>query len=455
MATPGRVPPQAIELEKAILGAMIVAPEFSDKVFSILKDSSFYNTANREIFGILSRMYEDGKQIDYYTVVNALKKRKKLKAVGGSSYVRELCETVTTPANLEYHADIVRDKSILRKLITIATEIIDKSYDDSTEVQELLDWVEKEIFSIAEERLKGDFVRIGEIVHERVGVIKEYHTRGGAVFGIPTGFEKLDEATGGFHNSEFIVIGGRPGMGKSTLALSIMRYASVEHGRPSALFSLEMSKEQVVERLLTSVAKVDHDRMRKGYLSERDMEKIVSKAPTIARAPIFIDDTPSLAPLELRAKARRLKRAEGVEVIFVDYLQLMSAGRRTESRQQEISLISRSLKALARELSIPIVALSQLSRDVEKRPTKERRPRLSDLRESGAIEQDADLVMFIYDPKARENANKKSSTPEIIIAKQRNGPLTSFKLTFLKEYSSFENYIPGDDSYAPEDIGGA
>ena len=195
--------------------------------------------------------------------------------------------------------------------------------------------------------------------------------------------------------------------------------------------------------------------MRKGYLSEREIEKVVSKAPTIARAPLFIDDTPSLTPLELRAKARRLKRAEGVEVIFVDYLQLMSAGKRIESRQQEISLISRSLKALARELSVPIVALSQLSRDVEKRPTKERRPRLSDLRESGAIEQDADLVMFIHDPKAREEANKKSSTPEIIIAKQRNGPLTSFKLTFLKEYGSFENYTPGDDSYTTEDIGGA
>lgn len=437
------MPPQAVEAEQSVLGAMLLSKEAIGKAVELLDESCFYRVEHQQIFQATITLYDANKPVDLITLTHELRKRRKLKEAGGRVYLMNILESTPTAANLEYYARIVLEKATLRKLADVATGIVTECYQPQVEADNLLDKAEQQIFNLSESRMRGGFVHIGEILPHTFEAIEEFHKREGFVTGIPSGFKELDSLTSGFQKSDLVIIAGRPSMGKTALSLSIAQYVSIKEKLPVAIFSLEMSKSQLVQRMLCSEARVDSHLLRTGRLPNRDWPRLSIAVGPLSEAPLFIDDTPAIGVLEMRAKARRLKSSHNIGMVILDYLQLMQGPKGAENRQQEISIICRSLKGLAKELEVPVVALSQLSRQVEVRG-KEHRPQLSDLRESGAIEQDADLVLFIYRPEIYGILQDRKGNPlqgvaEIIIGKQRNGPTGSVKLAFIDEYAKFEN----------------
>jgi len=432
-----KIPPQNLEAEASVLGSMLFAPEAVSRGLEILDESFFYSEAHRQVFAAMTQLFEKNQAIDLITVTEELRKRKQLEAVGGASYLTQLTTQVATAANIDYHAHIVKEKALLRQMISVATKVVQEGFEVSADGMDVLDRAERMIFEISQKRVEGKFSRISEIIKDSIETIDQLYQRKEHVTGLATGFHEFDIKTAGLQSSDLIVVAGRPSMGKSAFVSNVAEHISVVLGKPIAFFSLEMSKEQLVQRMLCSHARVDAQKVRTGYLSHSDWPKLTSAAGKLSEAPLFIDDTPALNTLELRAKARRLKAQFGIELIIVDYLQLMDARSHSENRQQEITEISRSLKALAREIRVPVIAISQLSRAVESRTGN--RPQLSDLRESGAIEQDADVVVFLFREEYYHSTDENRNKAEAIIAKQRNGPTGSCELVFLKEWTRFDN----------------
>ncbi len=439
-----KLPPQHLEAEQSILGGILIENEAINRVTEILDPDDFYRDTHRKIFNALINLSERDEPADLITLTNELRKNDQLDSIGGASYLASLIDSVPTAANIQYYARIVKEKAILRKLIQTSTEIITQSYEDRGDVEGFLDEAERAIFDISEKRVRPSFYPIREIVKESFATIEKLFKKKEAVTGIPSGFRELDRMTAGFQPSDLIIIAGRPSMGKTAFCLDVAEYAAIDNEIPVAIFSLEMSKEQLVIRMLCSQANVEGTRLRTGYLNESDWPKLTIAAGRLSESPIYIDDTAALSVLELRAKARRLKSDHGLGMVIVDYLQLMKGRSRVESRQQEISEISRSLKALAKELNIPVIAVSQLSRKTEERTGN--RPQLSDLRESGAIEQDADLILFIYRDEVynRSEDNPNRGKAEVIIGKQRNGPIGKIDLAFLDRFTSFKDLYKGE-----------
>lgn len=442
--------PQAVEAEASVLGAMLLERDAIARAVELLDETCFYLDSHRVIFTGIALLYDRGVAVDSVTVTEELKKRKQLDKAGGASYLSMLLERVATGANVEYHSRIVLEKAMLRKLIQSATGIVQRSYEGAEDIDKLLDDAEGMIFGIRQSRLKRGFVPIRDLIRGSFETIEELSKEKKHITGLETGFVDLDTRTSGFQRNDFIVVASRPSMGKTSFALNVAQHAAIERGIPVAVFSLEMSKEQVAQRMLCSEARVDAHRVRTGRLRDPDWPRLTAAAGRLSEAPIFIDDSATLTIWELKSKARRLKNEVDLGVVMVDYMQLVS-GPNSENRQQEISAISRSLKALAKELEIPVVAMSQLSRAVEARGG-ERRPVLSDLRESGAIEQDADVVIMIYRPVVYGLAKEgQEDAAEIIIAKQRNGPTGTDRMTFKREYTRFENLAAVQEVAAVEE----
>jgi replicative DNA helicase len=432
-----RVPPHNIEAEQAVLGALLLAPESFAIVAEILNPEDFYGENHRELYRVLQNLVEEGQPIDLVTVTEELQKKGLLEKVGGASYLASLVGSVPTAANVEYYAQIVAEKSLLRSLITTCTQLAAQGYEEGVEGRDLLDEAERMLLRLSTRRQSRGYRVLKELLVETLEKIEHLYLNKGEVTGIPTGFHDLDRLTSGLQPSDLILIAARPSMGKTSLGLNIAQNVAMKAKIPVGIFSLEMSSEQVVQRLLCAEALVEQQKLRTGYLSEEDWPRLVQAASRLAEAPIFIDDTSSISLLELRSKARRLKIEHNVGLLVIDYLQLMHVGRRVENRVQEISEISRFLKSLARELDIPIIALSQLSRSVEQRADK--KPMLSELRESGSLEQDSDVVIFIYRDEYYNPDSDKKGIAEIIVAKQRNGPVGTVELAFLKEFTKFVN----------------
>lgn len=431
-----KIPPQNLEAEMAVLGSMLIDQESIAVAIESIDKDSFYKGAHKKIFEAITELYNANKAVDLITLTDELKRKESLDAVGGVSFLTSLVNSVPTTANISHYVAIVKEKSILRNLISNSTKIVSLCYDSDSNINELVDTAEKLIFEVRDHRSRSSYQHLKEIIKDSIERIDMLYQQKTHVTGVATGFVDFDIQTAGLQPSDLIIIAGRPSMGKSAFALGLAEYAGVVSKLPVAIFSLEMSKDQLVQRMLCSHAKVDAHKVRTGYLATSDWPRLTAAAGKLSESPIFIDDTPAISVMELRAKARRLKMHHDIQLIILDYLQLMR-GSNTESRQQEISEISRSLKALARELNAPIVAISQLSRAVESRT--DHRPQLSDLRESGAIEQDADVVVLILREEYYNPTPDNQGIAEIITAKQRNGPVGSTKLTFIKEYTRFEN----------------
>ena len=431
------VQPHSEEAELAVLGSMLSSKDAVSKSIQWLTSDVFYKDAHGKIFSAMELLFDKGEPVDTVSVVDLLKKNKDLESVGGTYFVTGLVESVPTAAHVERYSKIVMEKALLRRLITLSHSISKEAYDDSQDVADILDTVEQSIFSITQNRLKGGFTQINNIVVDALEKLELIRAGGGSVIGVPSGLLDLDDITSGFQDGDLIIIAGRPGMGKTALALSMIRNAALEADVGVGMFSLEMANHQLAMRLLCAEARVDSHFVRTGKLPAKLWKNLGLSAGDLEKAPIYLDDSPALTVLELRAKARRLKAEHNIGMIVVDYLQLMQGPRGVESRQQEISVISRSLKALAKELSIPVVALSQLSRAVEQRA--DRKPQLSDLRESGAIEQDADVVIFLYRPWVYSQEDEDEGKAEIIVAKQRNGPTGHISASFISKYARFEN----------------
>jgi len=438
-----RIPPQAVEIEMAVLGSMMLDKDAVYRANEIIPSGHyFYKTVHRHIYEAMMKLSDKDQAVDLITVTEQLRQDGKLEEIGGSYYLTECVNQVVSAANVEYHAKIVLEKSLLRNLITIANEITEESYEAQEDAQILIDKAEQKIFGISQHRLRKGFLPINTVMHETIEILDKYQQRQGDVIGVPTGFKRLDELTAGFQKSDLIIIAGRPSMGKTAFSLCSAMNACTSSGTGVAFFSLEMSKSQLCMRLISIESKINLRKIRVGKLNKSDMNKVLMAAGKISELPFYIDDSATLSIFEMRAKARRLKAEKDIGMVIVDYLQLMEGPARADSRQQEISQISRSLKALAKELDIPIVALSQLSRAPETRGGS-RRPMLSDLRESGAIEQDADMVLFIYRPEmyketTDEEGRLTENIAEIIIGKQRNGPTDTVPLAFIKESARFE-----------------
>jgi replicative DNA helicase len=430
------------------LGGILLENDAINLVLELLRAEDFYRESHRKIFRAMIELSDRTEPVDLITLSECLKNRGELEAVGGSAYLASLNDFVPTAANIAYYARIVREKSILRHLINAATEVATKGYDATSNVEELLDSAEKAIFDITEQRIKGSFVKVGDMMKDSIKMVEKLFERKTMITGVPTGFKDFDAKTAGLQPADLIIIAARPGMGKTAFSLNIASHAAFS-GYGVAVFSLEMAKEQLALRLLCSEARVDNSRVRTGYLSDRDFPKLATAAGKLHDALIYIDDTPAISVLELRAKARRLARDRDKKLglIIVDYLQLMRGTGAAQNREQEISEISRSLKALAKELNVPVMAISQLNRRVEDRNDKT--PQLSDLRESGAIEQDADVIAFIY-REAAYNPKSDDNTATITIAKQRNGPTGDLSLTFLREFTRFEDYTGRDEEFYEE-----
>lgn len=433
----GRNPPQNISAEQAALGSMLLQEDAILHGVDILRPEDFYQKAHQNIFKCILELFEKSRGVDLVTLTEELNRKNLLEEIGGVTYLTNLINSVPTAANIEHYIKIIEEKSILRNLINNATKIVSMGYEEKEDAKILLDKAEHLIFEVSERNLGQSFVPIKEILQDSFEKIENLYHRDEFITGIPSGFDEFDDITTGFQPSELIVIAGRPGMGKTAFCMTIAQYIAVSKNIPVALFSLEMSKSQLVQRMLCSEARVDAHNLRKGRLAESDWPTLSMAAGRLASAPIFIDDSAGITCLEIKAKARRLKAQHSLGLVIIDYLQLITSSGRVENRQQEISEISRSLKGLARELNVPIIAVSQLSRAVEQRI--ERRPRLSDLRESGAIEQDADLVVFLYREEYYKTKTEKKGIAEVIISKQRNGPTGQIDLAFIKEYAKFEN----------------
>ncbi|MHB8381537.1 MAG: replicative DNA helicase [Candidatus Binataceae bacterium] len=448
-----RVPPQNLEAEQSVLGAILLDNDAINFALETITADDFYRESHREIFRAMAELSDHSQPVDAITLTDALRNRGKLEMIGGAGYIAELASIVPTAANIAHYARIVREKSVLRSLASIATEIASGAYDAPPNVEEFLDSAEHRVFEISERRIKPAFFGMRELTVSAIKMVERLYERKEMVTGVPTGFHDLDRITAGFQPSDLIILAARPSMGKSALALNIAANAAMHSDKPVgvAFFSLEMSKEQLVLRLLTSEARVDSSKVRTGFIRKEDFPKLIEAADRLSASNILIDDSSDISPIMLKAKCRRLMRdkSNNLGLIIVDYMQLMRSSRPGESREKEISEISRSLKALAKELRVPVIALSQLNRAVETRP--ERRPLLADLRESGAIEQDADVIGFIYRDEMYHRDTKEPGVAEIIIAKQRNGPTDTAKLTYLNHYTRFENYSPAADVF--EDSG--
>ena len=450
-----KLPPQSLEAEMSILGGILIDNDAINRVLEMLTPDDFYRESHRKIFQAMMKLSDLREPCDLITMTDILKKAGELEEIGGAAYLATLVDYVPTAANIAYYCKMVKEKSTNRKLISVATEIVSRGYDEQADVEELLDKAQKEIYEISENKSRPQYVPVQAVLKEAFNILKNLHDQKEHVTGVPTGYVDLDHKTAGFQPGNLIIVAARPSMGKTTLALNIAQYASAESKKkvPSVIFSLEMGKEELVMRFLASIARVDFGRMRTGHFHDSDWPRLTRAAGILHDAKIFIDDSPSISVLELRSKARRLKSEHDIGLVIVDYLQLMKGSNNPESRQQEISEISRSLKALAKELNVPVVALSQLNRELEKRADK--RPMMSDLRESGAIEQDADVIMFVYREAVYcEDCRKPDTTcskghernAEIIIGKQRNGALGTIELTFIGEHTRFENRSDRNDA---------
>jgi replicative DNA helicase len=439
-----RRPPYSLEAEMSVLGGMFIDPDAIATAIEVVDDAMFFREGHRRLYRAMVRLWEQGEVIDSVTLSEYLKTAGDFEAIGGTPYLAQLLDAVPTAANIEYHARIVREKAILRRLIEAATAIIQQTYEAGGEVEELLDQAEQRIFQIAQTHDRKGFVWIKELLWPAMEQIEMLSQNSSPITGVPTGFSDLDEKTAGFQKGDLIIVAARPSMGKTAFTLNIAQHAAIGAHKAVAFFSLEMSKESLVQRMLTSEARVDASRVRTGRLRDDDYPRLAQAAGLLNTAPIYVDDTPGISILEMRAKGRRLKADRpDLALVVVDYIQLMQGSGKSENRQQEVSEVSRGLKALAKELDLPVVALSQLSRAVESRPDK--RPMMSDLRESGALEQDADVIMFLYRPEYYHGATDKDGNnlegrAELIIGKQRNGATGMVQLMFHKEYTRFESY---------------
>jgi replicative DNA helicase len=440
---PDRTLPHSLDAEKSVLGAILIQNDAFNAAAELIDSRDFFRDAHRRIFDKMVALSERGHPIDFITLKEELARAGDLEEVGGPAYITSLADGVPRSTNVEHYARIVKEKAVLRNLIFSANRIVTQAYEAEQDADLILDEAEKAIFEIAEDRIREGFVPLRDLVQASFATIEQIQQHKGAVTGVPSGFEDLDHMTSGFQAGDLVIVAARPSMGKTSLVLNIAQH--VGHlGGTVGFFSLEMSRQQLFLRLLTSEARIDAHKFRGGYLTERDYGKLSHALGALAEMPIYIDDSPGIGVLEMRAKARRLMAAHGLRLLVVDYLQLMQGRGRFESRQQEVASISRSLKGLAKELGIPVIALSQLSRAPEARG--EHRPQLSDLRESGALEQDADVVLFIYRSEVYEKDQTKpeeQGIAEIIIGKQRNGPIGSVRLSFLSQFTRFENYSPG------------
>ena len=441
-----RIPPQSSNAEAAVIGCMLIDPKSIPKAFQILNINSFYNSSNSLIFKIMLELFDKNKTIDTISVISELEKKRKLETIGGAYYITGLSSDAPTSENIEYYANLVQEKYILRKIIETSRELSTNAYDSKEDVSSILDKAEKTIFELSQNSQRGHFQSIEPLLHNVMDKLGTSKSEG--VSGIATGYYELDKYLSGFQNSDFIVIAGRPSMGKTALALSLARNISIDYGHSVGMFSLEMSNIQLVERLITAEAKVNSHQVRSGKLPKNDWKKLSTAAGPLSEAKLFIDDTPGLNIMEIRAKARRLKLEKDIDILIIDYMQLINGFDKSESRQQEISMISRSLKALAKELDIPVIALSQLSRAPETRTNH--RPIMSDLRESGAIEQDADIVLFAYRKFVYSRSEDDKGVGEIIISKHRNGPTGSIEVAFIDSYARFENLTQYDEEFIDE-----
>ena len=445
----GRVPPQAPDMEESVLGAMLLEQNAVTTVIDILKPEVFYKESHQKIFEAMHGLFADSQPVDILTVTQELKKRGDLELIGGAYYISMLTNRVASAANVEYHARIVLEKFLQRELIRISSEIIKESYEDSKDVFDILDKAEKELFAVSETNLRRNYEDMRSLLKQAVEQIEGARNQDGHISGIPSGFSGLDRITAGWQKSDLIVLASRPGMGKTAFTLTMARNMAVEFNKPIAIFSLEMSGVQLVTRLIASETELDADKLKRGQLEQYEWEQLNARINTLTSAPLYIDDTPALSIFELRAKCRRLKAQHNIQLVVVDYLQLMSGGSEGRgNREQEISNISRSMKSLAKELNIPVIAISQLSRAVETRGGS-KKPILSDLRESGAIEQDADMVLFIYRPEyykitEDEQGNSTMGLAELIIAKHRNGSLGEVPLRFISRFAKFTDYETDD-----------
>lgn len=438
------LPPQNLEAEESILSAVLIDNDTLLEVLDVLAPEDFYRSAHQKIFAAVTELFNRNEPVDLVTLSNILRAQNRLEEIGGATYLARLVDTVPLAVNAQHYAKIVHDKACLRRLIEKSNAIARRCFEDSDDVDNVIDFAESSIFEISENKIKPSFYHIGKIIEDNIDALEERQGSKALITGVATGFAKIDELTAGFQKSDLIILAGRPGMGKTALALNIAKHAAVDTNIPVALFSLEMSKEQLSMRMLSSEAQIDSSKMRRGFISQNDWMKITDAAGVLSEAPIFIDDSPDITVLEIRTKSRRLKMDQNIGLIIVDYIQLMRGSASAERRDLEISEISRSLKALAKELALPVVALSQLNRELEKRSDK--RPQLSDLRESGALEQDADVVAFIYRDELynKDENNPKKGTAEIIIAKQRNGPTGFAPLKFWDAYTRFGDLSPQD-----------
>jgi len=440
-----RVPPNNLEAEQSVLGAILLLNEAINHAIEILAAEDFYRESHRQIFQSMVELTDRGEPVDAITLTDILRNKGLLEQIGGSAYIAELASVVPTASNVPYYARIVREKSVLRSLASIATDIASSAYGMPSDVDAFLDQAEHRIFEIAERRIRPSFHSMKELTKDSLGILERMYQNRDLITGVPSGFIDLDRITAGFQPSDLVIIAARPSMGKTALALNIASYAAMAADPPVgvAFFSLEMSREQLALRMLCSEARVDSARARSGYLGEKDFPRLAGAAARLSEASIYVDDNSNTTALTLKAKCRRLKRerAKNLGLIIVDYLQLMGSAKPGENREKEIAEISRSLKALAKELQIPVIALSQLNRQVESR--ENRRPMLADLRESGALEQDADVIAFIYrEEMYKGKDSKEPGVAEVITAKQRNGPTDTAKLTYISNYTRFENYTP-------------
>ena len=440
-----RTPPQDLDAERSVLGAMMLSTDAIAEVSEILRPNDFYSPGHEVIYTAITDLFAAGEPADAITVTSMLDRRKELARTGGAAHIHTLVQSVPTAANASFYAEIVAEKAILRRIVNVGAKISQMGYSSDGEVEDIVNEAQAEIYKVGENRTGEDYVALGDILAETIDEIEAASTTGDGMSGVPSGFDEFDELTQGLHGGQMIVIAARPAVGKSTLGLDFARAAAVGHGMTTAFFSLEMSKTEIAMRLLSSEATISLSDLRKGTLDEGQWRKMALTLQKLNEAPFFIDDSPNMSMMEIRAKCRRLKQQHNLKMVVLDYLQLMSSGKRVESRQQEVSEFSRSLKLLAKELEVPVVALSQLNRGSEQRTDK--RPQVSDLRESGSIEQDADMVILLHREDMYDKESPRAGEADLIVAKHRNGPTKTIELAFQGHYSRFANMAPSDGGF--------